>query len=94
MTEEERTTLISELRAEIRKLKQAIGERETKLQFWYDNAIIVTSEEKQVFYRIYRTEQKKKREEEQRKLAEELEKISTRIFSVKKKEWGKHEEAI
>lgn len=94
MTEEERTTLISELWVEIRKLKQEIGERETELQIWYDNAIIVISEEKQVFYRMYRTAQKQKREEEQRKLAEELKKISTRIYSVTKKEGSKHEEAI
>lgn len=94
MTETERAELISELRAEIGNLKQALSEKERELQFWYDNAIIVTSEEKQVFYCMYRTAQKQKRDEEQQKLAEELKKISTRIYSVVKKGVGKNEESI
>lgn len=94
MKREEKIELISELWATIRKLKQEIREKETELQFWYDNAIVVTSEEKQVFYRMYRTTQKQKRDEEQQKLAEELEKISTRIYSVAKKGVGKNEESI
>lgn len=86
------TDVISELRRKNDELQQELKNVNAELRVWYENGVLLTSDEKQAFYRMYREEQRRKRREAEEKARKELEKITTRVMTLKRRE--KHAEDV
>ncbi len=86
--------LVADLYKQNEQLKKELDNLKAELRVWYDNGVLLTSADKQVFYRMYREEQRKKREEEREKARKELDKITTRILVLKRKGGDKNEEGV
>lgn len=86
------TDVISELRRKNDELQQELKNVNAELRVWYENGVLLTSDEKQAFYRMYREEQRRKRREAEEKARKELEKITTRVMTLKRGE--KHAEDV
>lgn len=86
------TELISELYRKIDELQQELREAKAELEAWYENGVLLTPAEKQVFYSMYQEEQRKKRREADEKARIELDKITTRVMTLNRRD--KHAEDV